>query len=81
MSNADWLISPRAAQILLCFPKSGLGINASGSVSLMFTKIKETERGRHRIPTPHFFASHATPNASACEKNLPKSFTGSQGVI
>ena len=61
---ADCSNTPRQSP---AFQKSGVGIH--GSVSLMFTKIKETEQGRHRIPTPlFFFVSRVTHDASACEK-------------
>ena len=49
-----------------------------GSVSLMFTKIKETGRDRHRIP-PRFFVSRATHDTSACEKHVPPVIHGECG--
>ena len=53
MTDADWLISPRAAQLLpgipLLFKRAGKESMPRGSVSLMFTKIKETGRDRYWI--------------------------------
>ena len=50
-----------------------------GSISLIFTKIKETGRGRHRIPPRFFFVSCATHDASACEKHVPLVSYGESG--
>ena len=61
MTNADWLISPPAAQILPGLLRE----------RVRMAKIKETERVR--IPSvPPFFVSHVTRDASACEKQAHK---------
>ena len=44
-----------------------------GSVYLMFAKIKETERRRHRIPTLLFLVSRATHDVSACMREARSS--------
>ena len=60
LTNADWLISPPAAQIL------------PGNLRerVRMAKIKETERVRS-IRTRFFFVSRVTRDASACEKHFP----------
>ena len=71
LTNADWLISPPAAQI---FP----GLLRE---RLRMAKIKETERVR--IPSVpaffFFFVSCVTRDASACEKHFPPVISGESG--
>ena len=81
MTNADWLISPRAAQLLPSNPRARLFKRAGqesmprGSVSLMFTKIMDW------IP-PRFFLSVARLMAQVHERStFPQSFTGSLSVV
>ena len=65
MTNADWLISPPAAQILPGLLRE----------RVRMAKIKETERVR--IPSvPAFFVSRVT---RACEKHFPPVISGESG--
>ena len=68
MTNADWLISPWAAQIL-----PGLSRER-----VRMAKIKETERVRIQS-SPAFFVSHATRDASVCEKHVSPVISGDSG--
>ena len=67
MTNADWLISPWAAQILPAVSRE----------RVRMAKIKETERERIQ-PSPGFF-SRATRDKSACEKHVPPVISGESG--
>ena len=95
MTNSNWLISPRAALLLpgnpRLFKRAGSESMPQGSVSLMFTKIKETGRGGHRIPPRFFFfffffffvvvVSRATRTQVHARSTFPQSFTGRLGVV
>ena len=70
MANADWLISPPAAQIL-----SGLLRER-----VRMAKIKETERVRIPSVPAFFFVSRVTRDASACEKHFPPVISLFRGV-
>ena len=69
MTNADWLISPPATQIL-----SGLLRER-----VRMAKIKETERVRIPSLPAFFFVSRVTRDASACEKHFPPVIYGESG--
>ena len=61
MTNADWLISPPAAQILPGLLRE----------RVRMAKIKETERVRIQSLPAFFFVSRVIRDASACEKHFP----------
>ena len=69
MTNADWLISPPAAQILPGLLRE----------RVRMAKIKETERVRIPSVSAFFFVSRVTRDASACEKHFPPVISGESG--
>ena len=69
MTNADWLISPPAAQILPGLLRE----------RVRMAKIKETERARIPSAPAFFFVSRVTPDANACEKHFPPVISGESG--
>ena len=69
MTNADWLISPPAAQILPGLLRE----------RVRMAKIKETERVRIPSLPAFFFVSRVTRDASACEKHFPPVIYGESG--
>ena len=69
MTNADWLISPPAAQILPGLLRE----------RVRMAKIKETERVRIPSVPAFFFVSRVTRDAGACEKHFPPVISGESG--
>ena len=69
MTNADWLISRPAAQILPGLLRE----------RVRMAKIKETERVRIQSLPAFFFVSRVTRDASACEKHFPPVIYGESG--
>ena len=69
ITNADWLISPPAAQILPGLLRE----------RVRMAKIKETERVRIPSLPAFFFVSRVTRDASACEKHFPPVIYGESG--
>ena len=69
ITNADWLISPPAAQILPGLLRE----------RVRMAKIKETERVRIPSLPAFFFVSRVMRDASACEKHLPPVISGESG--
>ena len=70
LTNAGWLISPPAAQILPGLLRERVR---------MAKNFKETERVRIPSVPAFFFVSRVTRDASACEKHFPPVISGESG--